>query len=129
MAYGHDFGGSSGKVTLAEWLEGNFKAALAVTAILATLAVSYYALVTLPSLKREELARRESQADVREGQRQLELARCLYLAGEDYHSRWEKTCNRLSGDADCALPRETAALYDASLRQSREECFKQYPER
>jgi len=118
-----------------------FKPLLALSALIASLAVAYYFVVFLPQQAKDEAAARvvqqqeaaaakdkeEADAQSAETQRQAGLALCLSAAADDYHATWGDTCKGLGEAQDCQLSLEQAKALSDDRNQMNDECYKQYP--
>jgi hypothetical protein len=118
---------------VAAWLSVNwFRAAIATAVLALALSVAYYTLITLPTLRRDEIAAQQ-QAEKQRALRFLAndqgAEACLSDADADYTANWTKACESVGLGTDCSLLPTRANRIDQIRRESRNECFKRYPPR
>jgi len=56
------------------------------------------------------------------------LSQCLQAANYHYQSAWNDSCKSMDLSTHCKLPYSTAKALDQRLMQSRNECFRLYPQ-
>ena len=56
------------------------------------------------------------------------LSDCLQNAQYYYQNAWNDSCKSLNLDAQCRLPYSTAQILEQRHMQSRNECFRLYPQ-
>jgi hypothetical protein len=125
--------GTSAKSAAAEWLSANwFRLSIALAMVVVALSIGHYTMVTLPAIKRDQLAAQE-QAEKRRGLESVTasygLQMCLDAADLDYHAGWEKECESRGLGTDCSLPGPTADRQDGRRKEARDDCFRRYPAR
>ena len=121
-----------------------FKIVLMVCVVMVALAVSgsmiYYFAFAKPGIERAELEwekEKQNKEDIKERMekreeekaealRELELSRCLDDAYDTYNKQWNEKCKELGEPDDCALPFDTAELFNKYHDNAKEQCFKLY---
>jgi len=116
-----------------DWLTANwFRASLALAIVVVALSVGFYTTVTLPALRREELAAQQD-ADRRRGIQAIYSTQsqemCLDAASQNYSADWEGECKSRNMGTDCRLPGVVADKLGDRKREARDECLKRYPSR
>lgn len=56
------------------------------------------------------------------------LSDCLQTASYHYQTAWNDSCRSMNLGAQCRLPYSTASILEQRLMQSRNECFRSYPQ-
>ena len=108
-----------------------FKAGILLVLIAAVTLVAYYFMDFLPSKEAGERAIQELQAADEKSQQAELLQTCLSGAADDYSNNWASNC-MTSGTSnkgpDCTLPLTLAGSINQSLKDAKDECFKEYPQ-
>jgi hypothetical protein len=112
------------------WLKAHWLAVtLAATAVVATFSLSYYLLVAVPALRREQAAaeaqaRHQVQVDV--ATRATAMDACLAQTQADYTTLWEAACKARQLPAGCALPQAVVREQEKRRSDARNDCLRQY---
>lgn len=77
---------------------------------------------------REESEQYRAQMRERAEAKRKALSDCLQYAQHHYMSSWNDSCKSLSQDSQCKLPYSTAQILEQRHMQSRNECFRLYPQ-
>jgi len=56
------------------------------------------------------------------------LSECLQTANHHYQTAWNDSCKSMNLGSQCRLPYSTASVLEQRLMQSRNECFRVYPQ-
>lgn len=78
-------------------------------------------------LREEADQYRRQMREQAEGRRKV-LSECLQTANSHYQSSWNDSCKSLNLGTQCRLPSSTANILEQRLMQSRNECFRLYPQ-
>lgn len=124
-------------------LEQATKLAIISSLLLVAVSVFYYLIIYMPHKeeallklqKEEQVAKERKEAEERSA-REIELGNCLLYARAHYEENWATACQnesrrRLGLDTgpNCALSIEAAQRQDALNKESKDECYKKYPQR
>ncbi|HNT44733.1 MAG TPA: hypothetical protein PKN85_09730, partial [Syntrophorhabdaceae bacterium] len=60
--------------------------------------------------------------------RRKALSECLQTANYRYQTAWNDSCKSVNLGAQCKLPYSSASILEQRLMQSRNECFRLYPQ-
>ena len=119
-----------GREAAVGWLKERWlPATLAGTAVLVALSVSYYLLIALPSLKREQAAaaaQAKQQVEVEVATRATALEACLTQTQADYTTLWEAACKERGAAAGCPLPTAVIKEQDRRRTEARNDCLRRY---
>jgi len=78
-------------------------------------------------LREEANQYRRQMREQAEGKRKA-LSECLQTANYHYQSAWNDACKSINPGTQCRLPSSTANILEQRLMQSRNECFRLYPQ-
>jgi len=78
-------------------------------------------------LREEADQYRRQMREQAEGNRKV-LSECLQSANYHYQSAWNDSCKSFNLGAQCRLPSSTAKILEQRFMQSRNECFRLYPQ-
>ena len=111
-------------------LNNLIKISIIVGVMLTSLSITYYFVIFLSSqekIKIEKAEKKEFEQKIKEDQRQIDLDRCLLNAEIVYYELWNKNCKSRKLKDDCSLPLSLAESVNKTLKENKEDCFKQYP--
>lgn len=102
---------------------------------LISFSVFYYFVIFLPSKERMTLEQKRSEFLFQENEKQtnkLMLDACLADALDSYNTTWNSNCRNSGIDRrgdGCALPHNVADSLNEYYKQTKDECYKKYPQR
>ncbi len=77
---------------------------------------------------REEAEQYRSRMRNQMEARRKALSECLYSANHQYETAWNDSCRSMNLGTQCRLPYSAASILEQRLMQSRNECFRLYPQ-
>lgn len=116
----------------------NYKAIISLSFLIVALAVGYYFVIFLPHKDQEQVdlqkqAQAEKSIQIKAAQytadqKAKDLRDCLLQADIDGGNFWNTECKGKGFDKDCALPTYNADRVDASIKDAKDLCIKEYPQ-
>ena len=92
-----------------------------ISALIIALSIGYYFVIFLP--QKEE----GKKADSNRNKALLDI--CLSTTETDYFDYWNKLCEKEKLEDDCGLSKYSADIANEFKKDSKEECFKKYPQK
>lgn len=111
-------------------LKTHWAAAIVAGAALSAVGVfAVYLLVTVPGLKRDQVAmelRARQQQESQASAKQSALDACLVDAQSDFTARWDGACAEQKVLSGCSLPEAILTAHNQRRRDARAECMRVY---
>jgi hypothetical protein len=111
-------------------LKAHWAAAIVSGAALSAAGIfAVYLLVTVPGLKREQMAMELRARQLQESQaaaKQSALDACLVDAQSDFTTLWDAACAERKVLSGCSLPEEIISAHNQRRRDARAECLRVY---
>jgi hypothetical protein len=117
--------------------------AISFSVVLIGIAVFYYYVIFLPKQEQAKLdfqkQQEQTRIDLQKNEQQAAddktqknrsmLQECLYEADLENFSEWENNCKTRGLKSGCSLPMDLAESIGEDLKEAKDFCFKQYPQK
>lgn len=119
-----------GRDAAVAWLKAHWlPVTVAAAVVVAAFSLSYYLLVSLPALQRQQAAaeaQARHQVEVDVATRSTALDACMAHAQADYTALWEAACKARQAATGCALPQPVVREQEKRRSDARNDCLRQY---